>query len=201
MPYCPKAFSISQKQRLPPPTVRAILISITTTKGVLTEMDNFAQIIEIIDRQEELVRFEHFSNNDAWELGKFLVNKVQKNQMELSIAIRRVSGNIIFQYATERTNLSNQNWMRRKFNTVRVMNCSSLKAWAVSFLSGEQVPTHGLSDTEYVFCGGGFPIRMKTGEIVAILTVSNLPHEKDHQFIVDALSEWLSIENVPALPL
>ncbi|MBR5288166.1 MAG: hypothetical protein IKU34_06185 [Clostridia bacterium] len=42
-----------------------------------------------------------------------------------------------------------------------------------------------------------FPIRLKTGELVAVLVVSNLPHLEDHAFLVDALSEYLSADGVP----
>ena len=53
---------------------------------------------------------------------------------------------------------------------------------------------HGLKDEDYVFCGGGFPIRLKSGEMVGGLLVSNLPHEQNHQFIIDSLQEWLQVE-------
>jgi uncharacterized protein (UPF0303 family) len=163
-------------------------------------MDNekYVHMRKIIEKQEEMLRFARFSHGDAWELGKFLVHKVRERQIELAIAIRKPNGHILFQYASEKTNLNNQNWMQRKFNTVLLMDCSSLLAWVNSFISGEQVHTHGLSEAEYVFCGGGFPIRLKTGELAAVITVSNLPHVEDHQFLVEALSEWLSVEDVPA---
>ena len=160
---------------------------------------NYEQIKQTVQKQEDMLRFRHFSNSDAWELGSYIVEKIQNDNIDMSVAIRRPNGNIIFQYATDNTNLNNQNWMQRKFNTVMLMNCSSLKAWAVSFISGEQVTTHGLSEADYVFVGGGFPIRISTGEIVAVLTVSNLPHIKDHGFVVEALSEWLGVDGVPVI--
>ncbi|TCL56019.1 uncharacterized protein (UPF0303 family) [Kineothrix alysoides] len=162
------------------------------------EEGKYIKIKENIEKQEKILRFDHFSNSDAWELGKFFVERIAQKQIDLAVAIRRLNGNIIFQYATENTNLNNQNWMQRKFNTVLLMNCSSLNVWATSYIMEEQVETHGLSTKDYAFCGGGFPIRLKSGEIVAVLTVSNLPHEQDHQFIVEAISEWLAVENVPS---
>lgn len=158
----------------------------------------YERIDEITKEQEKMLRFEHFSNEDAWELGKLIVQRIHDRGIELAAAIRKVNGNIVFQYATDGTNLNNQNWMMRKFHTVCLMERSSFGAWASSFLTGETVEVHGLNVKDYVFCGGGFPIRMKTGEIVAVLTVSNLPHEQDHQFIIDVLQEWLGVEGVPA---
>ena len=159
------------------------------------------EIKKITERQEELLRFPHFSNKDALELGKFITDKIYERDMELAVAIRKINGAILYQHMTEGTCLNNQNWMMRKFRTVSLMERSSFGAWVVSNLSGETIPIHGLSETEYVFCGGGFPIGVKTGEMVAILTVSNLPHIEDHHFIIEVLSEWLGIENVPQIEI
>ena len=57
----------------------------------------------------------------------------------------------------------------------------------------------GLLDTEYVLVGGGFPVRLNTGELVGVITVSNLPHEQDHQFIVECLQEYLGVQDVPVM--
>lgn len=161
---------------------------------------DFEKIEEITKQQEQLLVFPHFSNKDALDLGNFITQEIYDQKMELAVAIRRVNGAILYQHMTDGTNLNNQNWMMRKFHTVSLMERSSLGAWAISNLSGETVPVHGLSETEYVFCGGGFPIRLATGEIVAVLTVSNLFHIDDHRFIVKVLTKWLNIADVPQLP-
>lgn len=146
-----------------------------------------------------MLRFDHFSNKDAWELGSFLVKKVYESGIEMAITIRKLNGNITFQHFTDGTNMNNQNWMRRKFNTVSLVERSSLGAWAESMIKDQPVEEQGLDPKDYVFCGGGFPIWLKSGEIVAVLTVSNLPHLQDHQFVIDGLQEWLKVENVPQI--
>lgn len=75
-----------------------------------------------------------------------------------------LTGYVLFQYAGESTTVNNQNWMERKFNAVRLMERSSLASRAVAEMTGEGVEECGLSTREYVFCGGGFPIRLKSGE-------------------------------------
>ena len=60
--------------------------------------------------------------------------------------------------------------------------------------------TSGLDPRKYVFCGGGFPIRLKTGELVAVALVSGLPDVGDHGLIVDCLSKYLGVE-APSIPL
>lgn len=152
---------------------------------------NYEEIKLMTEKQEKALRFEHFSNKDALELGTFITNKIYEENMALAVAIRRMNGTIIYQHLTDGTNHINQNWMERKFNTVSYFERSSLGAWALEALSGETVDVHGLSKEDFVFVGGGFPIRLKTGEIVAVLTVSNLPHMEDHRFIIRVLSEYL----------
>ena len=165
----------------------------------MMNQERYAKLQSVLDEQEKLLCFDRFSNQDAWELGSYLTNKVYNEGIEMAIAIRRMTGSILFQHCTEKTSMNNQNWMTRKFHTVGLMECSSLKAWVKSEVTGETIARHGLSDTEYVFCGGGFPVRLKTGELVAVITVSNLPHQLDHEFITTALSEWLKVQDVPGI--
>lgn len=159
---------------------------------------DYSLINEIVLQQEKALRFEHFSHKDAWELGQFLVKRIYDNNIEMAVSIRKVSGYILFQHGTEDTNLNNQFWMDRKFNTVKMMERSSFGVWASSCESGQGIEEHGLSVKEYAFCGGGFPICLKSGEMVGVLIVSNLPHEQDHQFIIDALQEYLGVK-VPSV--
>jgi uncharacterized protein (UPF0303 family) len=156
------------------------------------DKDKYITLEKTIKSEEESLRFARFSNREALDLGNFLTERVYNQKTDLAICIRKMNGAILFQHMTEGTCLNNQNWMNRKFNTVALMERSSYGAWAVSQISGETIADHGLSEADYKLCGGGFPITLKSGEIVAVLTVSNLPHEKDHKFIVDGLKEWLS---------
>jgi len=168
-------------------------------KGTDSMSENYAKIIEITSKQEELLRFDHFSSRDAWELGSFLVQRVFDRQLDMAISIRKLNGNIIFHYQTQNTTLSNQQWMQRKFNTVSLTEASSLRAWATAEFKGQTLESQGISTADYAFCGGGFPIRLKSGELVAVLIVSNLPHKLDHGFVVDGLSAWLGVPDVPVV--
>ena len=146
--------------------------------------ENYAQIIETTKKQEALLRFDHFSNRDAWELGAFLAGRVHDRKIEMAISIRKLSGSIVFQYLTDNTTLSNQQWMQRKFNTVCLTEGCSLRAWASSIVKNQDLAAQGLDSKDYALCGGGFPIKLKTGEMVAVLIVSNLPHMVDRKSVV-----------------
>lgn len=161
--------------------------------------ENYAHILEVTKQQEAMLRFDRFTNRDAWELGSFLVGRVYDQQIDMAISIRKLNGSILFQHLTQNTSLNNQQWMQRKFNTVAMTEGSSLRAWATSALKGQTLEEQGISPMDYAFCGGGFPIRLKSGELVAVLIVSNLPHKQDHQFIADSLTQWLGVSGVPAV--
>lgn len=158
---------------------------------------DYRKIIDDVTKQEELLRFDHFTNQDAWELGKHLVNKVEKDNIQMAISIRKLNENCIFSYFSDGTNLMNENWMRRKYNTVKYNEMSSFKQWAIHTWREHTIESMGLKNEDFALCGGGFPIKLKTGEMVAILTVSNLPHVQDHKFIIDGLKTFLNVENVP----
>lgn len=160
-------------------------------------MNPYQNLMDTIDQQEKMLRFKSFTNEDGLELGNFLVNYAREQGITVSIAIRKTTGGILFHHLMEGTNCNNQNWMRRKFNTVLLWEHSSLRAWAHERLTGETIATHGFTEQEYIFFGGGFPLFLETGELAAVLTISNLPHFKDHQFAVSGLAKWLGVENVP----
>ena len=153
---------------------------------------DFIRLKEEVALQEKELRFDTFSSRVAWELGCYMVDRVHAQGIDLAISIRKLNGNIVFQHVTDGTSMDNQLWMDRKFRTVATLEKSSYAAWIQSQIGGKGVADHGLSDSEYVFCGGAFPIRLKTGELVGAVIVSNLPHEQDHQFVVDSLREWLN---------
>ena len=74
-------------------------------------------------------------------------------------------------------------WVQRKINTVRATGHSTLYVRAVMD-KGSYSDLH-LDNCmgELAICGGGIPIA-KNGNTHAIVIVSGLPHEEDHNFII-----------------
>jgi len=165
------------------------------------DWDRYTEIIEEAKKQEEMLKFDHFTNDDAWALGQLYVEKIKREGIEMAVQIRKVNGNIIFSYFSNGTNLMNEKWMNRKFNTVVANEGSSFKHWAFADRRGNTVESMGLDPKEYVLVGGGFPVKLKSGEMVAVVLASNLPHEKDHKFIVEGLAEYLKVDGVPEIIL
>lgn len=154
-------------------------------------MEDYRLIADTVKEQEDLLRFSHFNEDDAWQLGVFLAERVKKAGLEMAVCIRKTSGHILFQHCTKGTTLSNQQWMNRKFNTVMLTESASLRAWANLTERGQKPEDQGVSAFDYAYCGGGFPIRLTGGELVGVAIVSNLPHREDHRFIASALADYL----------
>ena len=87
--------------------------------------DQYEAIARMTMEQEQTLRCSHFSNEDAWNLGCCLVERIREQGIALAVCIRRLNGHVLFQYAGEGTSQNNENWMRRKFNTVALLErCS-----------------------------------------------------------------------------
>ncbi len=160
---------------------------------------NMKKKLEILERQEELLWFDHFTNDEGWKLGCYMVKRAQEQGIAIAIRICLNNGYTLFQYGPCGTSILNQRWMERKYNTVKLMDRSSLKSLYVMGEKGQTLADHGLTEEQCVLCGGGFPIRVKGVGNIGVVTVSALPHEEDHGFIVDCLSGYLGIE-APRLP-
>ena len=162
--------------------------------------EEYKKTNEIVLKQEARLLFQKFDHNLAFELSNYIIEKAKKENKVIAVSIRQLNGAIIFQYLMEGTNKKNQNWMNRKFNTVCFTRRSSFGAWLTSQITGERAGTPDLKEEEYAFCGGGFPICLVTGELVGVITISNLPHEMDHHFLVQTIAEWMKIE-IPSIDL
>ncbi|MDR1105584.1 MAG: heme-binding protein [Treponema sp.] len=158
------------------------------------------KLIAIAEKQEELLRFPRFSREDAWKLGNGAAGIILKNGYPLSVSIRLISGLVVFQYMAEGTTADNEGWMTKKFNTVRDLEESTLLCTLRLVKRKETLESRGLDPRSYVWGGGGFPIRIKDSGLIAVFTVSGLPHLEDHAVLVDACAAFLGETNAPRFP-
>lgn len=134
----------------------------------------------------KLITFEKFDNEDAYQIGCKLVEKV-KNENLKNIRIRVVLGcDIVFQYLMN--GKSGDTWLNRKQNTVELFKLPSYQVWQENETSHcyEQY----VNDERYAICGGGYPIVVDDNMIGSII-VSGLAHDEDHQIIVDVINEHM----------
>lgn len=157
------------------------------------------EVMEVLSMQEDLLQFTHFTNADAWELGNMLVAEARRLNLTVAISIRLHSGYTVFQYGFDGTNYHNEQWMRRKQNTVRVMETSSLYLYTKLKASGKTMSDIFLDENDYACCGGGFPIRVEEVGVIGTIIVSGLNHVADHDFIVKTLIKYLHADEVPRI--
>lgn len=157
-------------------------------------VEGLREVLQVVKKQEEILQFERFDNEDAFELGCLMRKEMKTQGVALSVRIKKLNGNVVFAYSPEGTTLDNEVWMRRKFNTASLLEESSFQAAVANAISGGKVADHGLSEEDYKFVGGAFPIRIKNSGILMIAIVSGLPHEKDHQFAADCIAKYLGVE-------
>ncbi len=157
--------------------------------------------IQILAMQEEILRFSHFNNEDAWELGSLMVSEAARNRLPVAISIRLNNGYTVFQYGFKGTSFNDEQWMTRKQNTVRTMEMSSLRLYMLLKKNGETLEDRGLNGKDYVAGGGGFPIRVAGVGVIGSVIVSGLDHMADHEFAVACISQYLRIDEIPRLPV
>ncbi|MDR2477810.1 MAG: heme-binding protein [Treponema sp.] len=159
------------------------------------------KLIAIAEEQEKLLRFEHFDHSDAWHLGYIIVKKILENRLALSVSIRLFNGLTVFQYFPEGTGLNNESWLRRKYNTVREFETSTLLNTLHFTRRKWTFEGRGLDPAQYVSGGGGFPIRIKGTGVIGAVLVSGLPHLEDHGIIVESAAAHLKAGDVTQIPL
>lgn len=157
------------------------------------------ELLTMLEMQEEILQFSHFTNEDAWELGSIIVSEIKKRKLPVSVTIRLNNGYTVFQYAADGTSLHNEHWMTRKFNTVRTLEKSSLRAAMILQQTEQTMADWFLDEKEYAAAGGAFPIRVEEVGVIGAVVVSGLPHIADHDLAVKCISRYLHIDEVPRI--
>ena len=58
--------------------------------------------VKVLTMQEEILQFSHFTNEDAWELGSYMVEEAARNDLPVAVSIRLNNGYTVFQYGEKR---------------------------------------------------------------------------------------------------
>ena len=144
-------------------------------------------------RQEELLVFRTFTEDDAWALGSAMRLEAQKYERGVVIDIRR-GDEILFFTAMPGTTGENADWARRKRNLVNLTrNSSYLTGLEIKFT----IPSDHVKDLDevnYAWHGGCFPIRVEGLGVIATATVSGLPQRDDHKLVVDVVADYLGVD-------
>ena len=149
------------------------------------------EILERLLLEEKELQFSSFSEDTAWEIGSWLVEYAAKNELPITIDIRR-GEHQVFHAARPGTSADNDAWINRKVRLVNRFGHSSFYIGQLLKSEGQSIEEMFLlPESEYAPHGGCFPIIIKGTGMVGTITVSGLPQEDDHKVVVTALKNYL----------
>ena len=149
--------------------------------------------------------FSSFTSETAWALGSLLRARLAQftTPCVISIALANNQQQLFYTATRSGTVPDSDHWVSRKRKTVLRFGSST---WFMhnKFQGDEQAfaAKFGLGPNagDYAIHGGGWPVRVKGVEgIVAVIVVSGLKQQEDHQIIVQTVADYL--ESVEGLEL
>lgn len=130
---------------------------------------------------------DEFSNQVAYELGNKIIQYAKDKNQRIAVDISRMNYSI-FHYVFDGFTSDNVDWMRRKANTSKAFEKSTLSIRRM--LEEEDIslmdPFH-YPEKDFIAHGGCIPVFTRNVGMVGTITVSGLKDTEDHQLILDAL--------------
>lgn len=133
------------------------------------------EILKALLAQEQELQFRQFNNDTAWLLGDSLKQAAERIPAAVTIEVYAFE-QVIFSFSMARTTKDNQDWARRKRQSVMRFGHSSyyLGRYNAAKKRDFEMQAH-LDASEYAAHGGSFPIRIKNCGLIGAVTVSGLP--------------------------
>lgn len=152
---------------------------------------NFTENVNEILKQEAELVFESFTMEEAYALGTLLYTKAKEHNLPVAIDITR-SGQQLYHAALPGAVPDNDRWIERKIRLVNRFYHSSFYIYnLLESLNTTLEDQYFISSNDYAARGGSFPIFIKGCGMVGTVTVSGLPQEEDHKFVVTVIKEFL----------
>ncbi len=133
------------------------------------------------------IELDRFSNRIAFDMGVKIIDLAKSRNQHIAVEVCRLN-QTVFLYVDDTLPVDKHNWLRRKANITRQFEESSLSVkndLKEGNMSLEK--TFGLDERDFLAKGGAIPIFVKNGGMIAIITVSGLHDEEDHNIIIEAL--------------
>lgn len=133
------------------------------------------------------IELDRFSNRIAFDMGVKIIDLAKSRNQHIAVEVCRLN-QTVFLYVDDTLPVDKHNWLRRKANITRQFEESSLSVkndLKEGNMSLEK--TFGLDERDFLAKGGAIPIFVKNGGMIAIITVSGLHDEENHNIIIEAL--------------
>ncbi|WP_278554597.1 heme-degrading domain-containing protein [Elizabethkingia bruuniana] len=146
----------------------------------MTDYNNDNEILRRIE-------LESFSNRIAFDMGVKIIDLAISRNQHIAVEICRLN-QTVFLYVDDTLPVDKHNWLRRKANIARQFEESSLSV-KNDLKEGSMglEKTFGLDGKDFLAKGGAIPIFVKNAGMIAVVTVSGLHDEEDHNIIIEAL--------------
>lgn len=149
--------------------------------------DDVTALVEQVEAQERELVLTRFTHDDAWRLGRHLVDLATERGLPVTVDVRK-GPQQVFHAAREGTTADNDSWVERKVRVVERFGASSYLVGLRARAQGQDFNAkHQLALQEYAAHGGAFPVRVDGVGVVGVVTVSGLAQGDDHVLVVEAL--------------
>ncbi len=147
-------------------------------------------MLELCTQEEQNYLFDTFNATIAYELGTYLSKKAIELKLPIIVDISTPK-QTLYHFAAFGSTTNNENFIRRKRNTVMLF-CHSTR-WVDAKVKSDVPAMHtkyGTNDADFSILQGGFPILVKDMGFVGSFCVSGLTEKEDHGLIIEALDNY-----------
>lgn len=143
-------------------------------------------------KEEEILQFSNFNNEDALKLGLLAID-ISKSELDKSVAVHiELDAHTLFSHYMAGTSEENTYWINVKKNTVKKFGHSSLYMGNLyKEKDSDFQQATGLDEDEFRGEGGSFPILVQDVGRVGTMTVSGMTGEEDHALVVESIKRFL----------
>ena len=155
---------------------------------------NMEEALTTLLQEEQELQFTRFNETTAWQIGTQMVERAMRENLPITIDITR-GQHQLFHASMPGTALDNDEWVKRKVRLVNRFGHSSFYMGQILKSKGKRIEeSYLIPESEYAAHGGCFPIIVKGTGMAGTVTVSGLPQEEDHKFVVESIRSFLAKE-------
>jgi uncharacterized protein (UPF0303 family) len=146
-------------------------------------------------QEEQEIQFDKFNENIAWKIGCLLVEHSVREGLPVTIDITR-GEHQLFHASLKGTSSDNDEWIKRKVRLVYRFGHSSYYMGQLLKSKGKSIEeAYLIPESLYAPHGGCFPVIVKDIGMIGTIAVSGLAQEEDHKLVVQAMRDFLELEN------